>query len=65
MRHAQEKLWEVGRLFYPEDSAALSCWVEELEALLYQKGTRGCVAGQRLEQELRRLGVNAAPVRRS
>src|SRR3954467_15440489 len=36
VRHAQEKLWEVGRLFYPEDGAELSRWVEELEELLYK-----------------------------
>jgi hypothetical protein len=51
VRHAQEKLWEVGRLFYPEGSAELSCWVEELEALLYQGHVRALL--QRLEQEWR------------
>ena len=51
VRHAQEKLWEVGRLFYSEGSAELSCWVEELEQLLYRGHVRALL--QRLEQELR------------
>jgi hypothetical protein len=51
VRHAQEKLWEVGRLFHPEGSAELSCWVEELETLLYKGHVRALL--QRLEQELR------------
>jgi hypothetical protein len=50
VRHAQEKLWEVGRLFHPEGSAALSRWVEELEELLYKGHVRALL--QRLEQEL-------------
>jgi hypothetical protein len=50
VRHAQEKLWEVGRLFYPEGSAELSCWVEELEELLYKGHVRALL--QRLQQEL-------------
>ena len=36
IRHAQEKLWEVGRLFHREGSPELTCWVEELEELLYK-----------------------------
>jgi hypothetical protein len=51
VRHAQEKLWEVGRLFYPEGGAELSRWVEELEELLYKGHVRALL--QRLEQELR------------
>jgi len=51
VRHAQGKLWEVGRLFYSEGSAELSCWVEELEQLLYRGHVRALL--QRLEQELR------------
>jgi hypothetical protein len=51
VRHAQEKLWEVGRLFYPEGSAELSRWVEELEELLYKGHVSALL--QRLEQELR------------
>jgi hypothetical protein len=39
VRHAQEKLWEVGRLFHREGSAELTHWVEGLEGLLY-KGKR-------------------------
>ncbi len=51
VRHAQEKLWEVGRLFHREGSAELRCWVEELEELLYKGHVRALL--QRLEQELR------------
>jgi hypothetical protein len=36
IRHAQEKLWEVGRLFHREGSAELAARVEELETLLFQ-----------------------------
>jgi hypothetical protein len=36
IRHAQEKLWQVGRLFHAEGSTELAAWVEPLEALLYQ-----------------------------
>ena len=35
IRHAQEKLWQVGRLFYAEGSDELAAWVESLETLLY------------------------------
>jgi hypothetical protein len=55
VRHAQEKLWEVGRLFYPEGSAELSCWVGELEELLYKGHVRALL--QRLEQELRGVSL--------
>jgi hypothetical protein len=55
VRHAQEKLWEVGRLFYPEGSAELSSWVEELEELLYKGHVRALL--QRLEQELRGVSL--------
>jgi hypothetical protein len=51
IRHAQEKLWEVGRLFHREGSAELSSWVEDLEELLYKGHVRTLL--QRLEQELR------------
>lgn len=51
VRHAQEKLWEVGRLFHREGSAELRCWVEELEAVLYKGHVRALL--QRLEQELK------------
>jgi hypothetical protein len=51
VRHAQEKLWEVGRLFHREGGAELMCWVEELEELLYRGHVRALL--QRLEQELR------------
>jgi hypothetical protein len=51
VRHAQEKLWEVGRRFYPGGSAELSRWVGELDELLYKGHVRALL--QRLEQELR------------
>jgi hypothetical protein len=51
IRHAQEKLWEVGRLFHREGSAELTSWVEALEELLYKGHVRTLL--RRLEQELR------------
>ena len=36
IRHAQERLWRVGRLLHQEGSAALAGWVEPLAELLYQ-----------------------------
>ena len=53
VRHAQEKLWEVGRLFYAEGGAELSRWVEELEELLYKGHVRTLL--RRLEQEMREV----------
>jgi hypothetical protein len=53
VRHAQEKLWEVGRLFHREGSAELTRWVEELEELLYKGHVRAPL--QRLEQEMKRI----------
>ncbi len=50
VRHAQEKLWEVGRLFHREGSVERTCWVEELEALLYKGHVRALL--RRLKQEL-------------
>lgn len=35
IRHAQERLWKVGRLFHDEGSDALAAWVEPLTQLLY------------------------------
>ena len=55
VRHAQEKLWEVGRLFHREGSAELGRWVEGLEELLYKGHVRALL--QRLEEELRRISV--------
>jgi hypothetical protein len=55
VRHAQEKLWEVGRLFHREGSGELTCWVEELEELLYKGHVRSLL--HRLEQEMR--GISA------
>lgn len=54
VRHAQEKLWEVGRLFHREGSEELARWVEDLEELLYKGHVRALL--RRLEQEL--LGVS-------
>jgi hypothetical protein len=51
VRHAQEKLWEVGRLFHREGSTELTCWVEELEELLFKGHVRTLL--RRLEQEMR------------
>ena len=51
MRHAQEKLWEVGRLFHREGSTELAEWVEELEELLYKGHVRALLG--RLEQEMK------------
>ncbi len=51
VRHAQEKLWKVGRLFHREGSMELTAWVEELEELLYKGHVRALL--QRLEQALR------------
>jgi hypothetical protein len=50
VRHAQEKLWEVGRLFHREGSEDLAHWVEDLEELLYKGHVRTLL--RRLEQEL-------------
>ncbi|MBV8313413.1 MAG: hypothetical protein JOZ53_00490 [Planctomycetaceae bacterium] len=61
MRHAQEKLWEVGRLFHAEGSAELSRWVEELEQLLYKGHVRALL--QRLEQELHGVSLRGPGTR--
>ena len=55
VRHAQEKLWEVGRLFHREGSAELARWVEELEELLYKGHVRALL--RRLEQEMRGVSL--------
>jgi hypothetical protein len=36
IRHAQERLWKVGRLLYKEGSEELAAWVEPLSELLYK-----------------------------
>ncbi len=56
IRHAQEKLWEVGRLFHREGSAELTVWVEELEQLLYKGYVRTLL--RRLEQEWRGVSLH-------
>jgi hypothetical protein len=55
VRHAQEKLWEVGRLFHREGSAELTRWVEPLVELLYKGHVRALLG--RLEQEYRGLSL--------
>jgi hypothetical protein len=55
IRHAEEKLWEVGRRFHREGSGELRRWVEELVALLYKGHVRELLG--RLEQEYRGLSV--------
>jgi hypothetical protein len=51
IRHAEEKLWEVGRLFHREGTAELATWVEELIELLTKGHVRALLG--RLEQALR------------
>jgi hypothetical protein len=53
VRHAQEKLWQVGRLFHAEGSDELAAWVEPLETLLYQGEVAPLL--ERLRQELGRV----------
>ncbi len=36
VRHVEEKIWDVGRLFYKEASEELSQWVEKQREILYQ-----------------------------
>jgi len=55
IRHAQEKLWEVGRLFHREGSPELAHWVEGLEELLYKGHVRALLG--RLEQESRGVSL--------
>jgi hypothetical protein len=50
IRHAQEKLWEVGRLFHPERSPELASWVARLEQLLYRGHVQTLL--RRLDPEL-------------
>jgi hypothetical protein len=53
VRHAQEKLWDVGRLFHREGSEELTRWVEELEELLYKGHVRTLL--RRLEEEMKEI----------
>jgi len=46
VRHAQERLWKIGRLFHDEGSEELAAWIEPLQALLL---------GGRIKTLLRRL----------
>jgi hypothetical protein len=61
IRHAQEKLWAVGRLFHREGSAELARWVEELEGLLYKGHIRTLL--RQLEQELRGVSLRGPGTR--
>ena len=63
VRHAQEKLWEVGRLFHREGSIELAEWVEELEELLYKGHVRALLG--RLEQEMKGISPAVPGQRRS
>ncbi len=36
IRHVEEKLWKIGRAYYPEGSQELEDWVEEKSGLLYE-----------------------------
>ena len=36
IRHLEEKIWKVGRLFYKEGSKELENWVEEQKKMIYQ-----------------------------
>jgi hypothetical protein len=53
IRHAQEKLWQVGRLFHAEGTDELAAWVEPLETLLYQGEVSRLL--EQLDQELGRV----------
>jgi hypothetical protein len=53
IRHAQEKLWEVGRLFHQEGSPELASWVVGLEQLLYRGHVQTLL--RRLDEELNRV----------
>lgn len=55
IRHAQEKLWDVGRLFHREGGPELAHWVEGLEELLYKGHVRALLG--RLEQEARGVSL--------
>jgi hypothetical protein len=48
VRHAQERLWKVGRLFCAEGSCELAAWVEPLTELLYEGQVEALLS--RLEQ---------------
>jgi hypothetical protein len=61
VRHAQEKLWEVGRLFHREGSTELAEWVEPLEELLYRGHVRALLG--RLEQEVQGISLRGPGTR--
>jgi hypothetical protein len=48
IRHAQQRLWQVGRLLHKEGSEELAAWVEPLNELLYQGQVKPLLA--RLEE---------------
>ena len=55
VRHAQEKLCEVGPLFHREGSTELAKWVEPLEELLYKGYVRALLG--RLERAMKSVGA--------
>jgi hypothetical protein len=64
VRHAQERLWRVGRLFHAEGSSALASWVEPLTALLYQGKVEAVLA--RLQQaQQQRVGPGSKAKRQT
>lgn len=54
IRHVEERLWTAGRAFHAEGSDELEAWVNELRALLYQRG------GKALVGRLRKLRAEIA-----
>jgi hypothetical protein len=51
IRHVEERLWKAGGAFHREGSPQLAAWVDELRALLYQRGGKALVARLRKLRE--------------
>jgi hypothetical protein len=51
IRHVEERLWKAGGAFHREGSPELAAWVDELRALLYQRGGKALVARLRKLRE--------------
>jgi hypothetical protein len=51
IRHAQERVWQVGRLFHAEGSPALAAWVEPWTDQLYQGQVGTVLEGLRQVQQ--------------
>jgi hypothetical protein len=68
IRHAQERLWKVGRQIHKEGSEELAAWVEPLQQLLYEgkveelltrlRELKWCGPGSKGKREVRRKAVN-------